>query len=104
MEEMVDLNKQREWRGEPGTVKIPEAYLKGLNFEIIAFVRKERGGYDISFRCRGYEHTPDGQWRFEGVIVDSSHRNAQGEIELAQYSYHPEIYLVDTAFMVYPKA
>ncbi|MBA7573222.1 hypothetical protein ES708_15018 [subsurface metagenome] len=102
MEEKVDLSKQREWSGKLGEVKIPEVYIKELHFEIVVFTRKERGGSDFTFRCKKYEKTSDGQWRFDGVMIDTSKRNPKGEVVLVRLTYHPEVMLVDTAFMVIP--
>jgi len=104
MEEFVDLNKQREWAGKPGKVTIPEPYLKDLLYEIVVFARKERGGSDFTFQCRRYERTSDGQWKFSGVIIDTSKLNVKGEVELARLTYHPDISLVDIGFMVIPAA
>ena len=102
MENMVNLNKQREWEGRPGELAIPKVYLKDLHFEVIVFTRKERGGSDFTFRCKEYERHQDGQWRFSGVIIDTSKRNPKGEVELARLSYHPEVSLVNAAFMIVP--
>ncbi|MFH0769195.1 MAG: hypothetical protein V1932_06485, partial [Chloroflexota bacterium] len=71
MEEIIDLKKQREWSGKPGDLAIPQAYINDLRYEIVVFARKERGGSDFTFRCREYQRAPDGQWRFEGVIIDT---------------------------------
>ena len=101
-EEFIDFNQQREWSGRPGELKIPESYIKDLRYEIVVFARKERGGSDFTFRCRQYERTAEGQWRFAGVIIDTSIKNPQGEVELARLTYHPEIMLVDIGFMVLP--
>lgn len=100
MDSLVDLNRQAEWSGKPGEVKIPEAYIKGLHFEIVVFTRKERGGSDFTFRCRDYERGPDEQWVFEGVVMDTSKRNQKGEVELVRLTYHPDVVLVNAAFMV----
>ncbi len=102
MEEMVDMNKYREWEGKPGTVKVPEVYSKNQRYEIVVFVRKERGGSDFTFRCWDYKRTRDGQWRFDRVVVDSSIKNAEEQVVLAKYSYHPKVLLANVAFMVYP--
>lgn len=101
-EEFIDPRKQREWEGKPGEIKIPEAYIKDLMFEIVVFSRKERGGSDFTFRCRNYKRMHDGQWRFEGVLIDTSRRNAKGEVETARLTYHPKVCLVDLGFMVIP--
>ena len=100
MNDKVDLNKQREWEGKPGEVTIPEAYLKDLRHEIVVFTRKERGGSDFTFRCREYHQSDDGQWKFSGVVIDTSKRNTKGEVELARITYHPEVVLVNIGFMV----
>jgi len=102
MEELVDLNKQRDWEGPPGEVKIPEVYIKDLRYEIVVFTRKERGGSDFMFRCREYSQTSNGHWSFHGVISDSSIKNPSGEVVTARFSYHPEVALVNVGFMVYP--
>lgn len=101
-EDLVDLSKQTEWSGKPSELAIPEAYLKDLRYEIIVFARKERGGSDFTFQCREYEQTSAGQWRFGGVIIDTSIKNVKGEVELARLTYHPEVMLVNLGFMVIP--
>ena len=103
MNDKVDLSKYREWSGKPDTVKVPEAYIKDLRYEITVFVRKERGGSDFTFRCWDYKRTRDGQWRFDRVMMDSSKLNSERKVELAIFSYHPEVLLVNVAFMVYPR-
>jgi len=102
MEELVDLSKYREWSGKPKEVAVPEVYTKDLRYEIVVFVRKERGGSDFTFRCCDYKRTRDGQWRFRGVMLDSSEKNAEEQVVLAKYSYHPKVLLANVAFMVYP--
>ena len=102
MGDKVDLSKQKEWEGKPGEVNIPEAYLKGLCHEIVVFTRKERGGSDFTFRCREYNQSDDGQWKFSGVVIDTSKLNAKGDVELARITYHPEVVLVNIGFMVVP--
>ena len=101
--EKVNLNKQREWEAKPDEeLRIPEVYIKDLHFEVIVFTRKERGGSDFTFRCKEYERTQDGQWRFGGVVIDTSKRNPKGEVELARLTYHPELVLLNAACMVIP--
>jgi len=100
--DLVNLEKQNEWTGKPGELTIPEAYVRDLHFEVVVFTRKERGGSDFTFRCREYDQTSDGQWRFGGVILDTSKRNPKGEVELARLTYHPKLMLVSAAFMVIP--
>ncbi len=103
MEELVDLSKCMEWEGPPGKVKVPEVYEKFQRYEIVVFVRKERGGSDFTFRCWDYKRTRDGQWRFRRVTQDTSELNRERKVELEKYAYHPEVLLVNVAFMVYPK-
>jgi len=102
MEDFVDLSKYREWEGKPGEVAIPPAYLKNLRYEIVVFVRKERGGNDFTFQCCDYKRTRDGQWLFARVVMDSSIKNVEEQVVLAKVSYHPKVLLVNVAFMVYP--
>lgn len=102
MEQKIDLAKQKEWEGPPGEVKIPEAYIRGLRYEIVVFARKERGGNDFTFRCREYKRTRNGEWRFIGVMQDTSIKNAGGDVELGRFTYHPEVSLVNVGFIVYP--
>lgn len=102
MEEKADLSKQKEWEGKPGEVTIPEAYLKELRYEIVVFVRKERGGNDFTFRCKQFRRDAEGRWCFAGVVIDTSIKNAEGKVTLARITYHPEVMLVDTSFMVVP--
>ena len=102
MEEIVDLNKQREWSGPPGKVKIPEAYIRDLRYEIVVFARKERGGSDFTFRCKEYKRTADEEYKFRNVIIDTSKRNPKGEVELIRLTYHPRVTLANVAFMIIP--
>jgi len=102
-EEQVNLLEQNQWEAKPGEeLTIPSAYIKDLHYEIIVFTRKERGGSDFTFRCKEYEKAPDGQWLFGGVIIDTSKRNQRGDVELVRLTYHPEVALVNTSFMVVP--
>jgi len=104
MEDYVNLNESRDWIGKPGQLvadlALPEIYLKPLRYEIIVFVRKERGGHDFTFRCKDYENTPHG-WRFEKVVIDSSIKD-QDKVELAKLTYHPEVMLANVGFMAIP--
>jgi len=98
---MVDLSQQREWSGKPGALTIPPEYIRGLRHEIIVFARKERGGSDFSFRCKSFKWHGR-KWEFKHVIVDTSKKNAEGEVELARLTYHPEVKLANIGFMVLP--
>jgi hypothetical protein len=100
--EQVDLKRQREWEGEPGKLGTPKEYIEGLRYEVIVFARKERGGSDFSFRCRDYRRIRGGQWKFTQVMIDTSKKDAQGEVVLARLTYHPEVRLADIGFMVIP--
>lgn len=104
-QEYVNLKESREWTGKPGqyfgNLVLPQAYLKPLHYEIVVFVKKERGGHDFSFQCKDYEYTPKHGWRFEHVIIDSSIKD-QDQVKLAKLSYHPEVMLVNLGFLVLP--
>jgi len=103
MTEKVNLAQQNQWEAEPDEkLSIPEVYIKDLHFEIVVFTRKERGGSDFTFRCKEYERVADGEYRFGGVIIDTSKRNPRGEVELARLTYHPELVLLNAACMVIP--
>jgi len=95
--------EQTEWTALPDKeLEIPVEYIKNLKYEVIVFARKERGGSDFTFRCVDYAYDTTGQWLFTGVVIDSSKRNAEGELELKRLSYHPEIAMVNVGFMVIP--
>jgi len=101
--DLVNLEKQNEWQAKPDEeLLIPESYIKDLHFEVVVFTRKERGGSDFTFRCKEYERVADGEYRFGGVILDTSKRNPKGEVELVRLTYHPELMLMNAAFMVMP--
>ncbi|MBA7701809.1 hypothetical protein ES703_110555 [subsurface metagenome] len=103
MEGKVNPSGQNQWEGQPGEeLSIPEAYIRDLRYEIVVFVRKERGGSDFTFRCSKYKRKGNGRYKFKGVIIDTSKRNAEGEVELVRLSYHPELVLVSVPFMVIP--
>jgi len=68
----------------------------------VVFTRKERGGSDFTFRCKEYERVADGEYRFGGVIIDTSKRNPKGDVDLVRLTYHPEISLLNAACMVIP--
>jgi len=96
-ENQVNLQEQNQWEAGPGEeLKIPEIYIRRLKFEIVVFTTKK----DFTFRCSEYEQVPSGAWRFGNVIIDTSKRNAKGDVELKRVTYHPEIELVNVPFMV----
>jgi len=99
MGEKINLLEQNQWEAGPDEeLKIPEVYITKLKYEIVVFTQKK----DFTFRCSDYEQVPSGAWRFANVIIDTSKLNAKGEVELKRVTYHPEIVLVNAAFMVMP--
>ncbi len=101
--EKVDLRPQNQWQAGPDEeLKIPEAYIKGLKFEVIVFTRKERGGQDFTFRCKNYTLIKGGEAVFEWVIIDTSKRDSKGNVTLKRLTYHPALSLVNVGFMVVP--
>lgn len=95
----VNLLEQNQWEAGPDEeLKIPEAYIKDLLFEIVVFSPKR----DFTFRCRDYSRAKSGAWTFGGVIIDTSKKDPKGEITLKRLTYHPTISLVNVGFMVIP--
>jgi len=97
--EKVDLGLQNQWEAQPDEeLKIPEAYIRELQYEIVVFGKRE-----FTFRCKDYlKSKKDDLWTFNGVIIDTSKRNPQGDIMLKRLTYHPAVSLVDVGFMVIP--
>lgn len=97
--EQVDLRLQEQWEAQPDEeLKIPEAYIKELKFEIVVFSPKR----DFTFRCRDFKAKKHSTWLFEGVIIDTSKRNSLGEVTLKRLTYHPVVSLVNVGFMIIP--
>lgn len=97
MSERINPLEQNQWQAEPSeALKIPEAYITGLRYEIVVFGRKK----EFTFRCRDYEYQEGNAYRFEGVIIDTSKKNPKGEVELMRVTYHPELVLANMGFMV----
>ena len=97
--EQVNLLEQNQWEAGPDEeLKIPEVYITQLKYEIVVLDQKK----EFTFRCSEYEKVPSGAWRFANVIIDTSKRNARGDVELKRVTYHPEIELVNVPFMVVP--
>jgi len=95
----IDLGLQNQWEAKPKEeLKIPEAYIKDLKFEIVVFSPKR----DFTFRCKGYSQDEGGAWSFEGAIIDTSKKDSQGEVYLKRLTYHPALSLVNVGFMVIP--
>ncbi|MBA7464964.1 hypothetical protein ES707_00122 [subsurface metagenome] len=103
MAEQISAGDQNQWEAGPDEeLKIPEAYIKGLKFEVIVFTRKERGGQDFTFRCKNYTLIKGGEVVFEWVIIDTSKRDSKGDVTLKRLTYHPVLSLVNVGFMVVP--
>jgi len=99
MVEQVNLREQNQWEAGPEEeFKIPEVYITQLKHEIVVLDQKK----EFTFRCSEYEWIEGGAWRFANVIIDSSKLNVKGEVELKRVTYHPEIVLVNAAFMAIP--
>ena len=97
--DQVNLLEQNQWEAGPDEeLKIPEAYITRLKFEMVVLGQKK----EFTFRCSEYEWIEGGAWRFANVIIDSSKLNAKGEVELKRVTYHPEIVLVNVPFMIVP--
>jgi hypothetical protein len=95
----VNLLLQNQWEAEPGEeLRIPEAYITGLQYEIIVFGRKK----EFTFRCKDYEYQEGNAWRFANVIIDTSKKDPQGNVTLVRLTYHPEIVLINVPFMAIP--
>jgi len=99
MEEKINPLEQNQWEAGPDQeLKIPEAYITQLRYEIVVFGRKK----EFTFRCKKYEPTEANAWRFEAVIIDTTKKKPGGEIELKRLSYHPELVLANVPFMIVP--
>ncbi len=92
------VNNSKEWTAKPdGQIMIPEEYLKDLAWEIIILSAKKL----MTFQCARY--VLKGQSAtFQGVIMDTSERNARGQVKLQRMSYHDVVILANTGFMAIP--
>ena len=90
--------KSQEWTAAPGKeLEIPAEYLTGLVYEILILSAKKT----FTFRCTDYKL--DGQiCTFNDVIMDTSLRNARGNVTLRRVSYHENIILANVGFMAIP--
>ena len=90
--------ESKEWTAKAGDqLRMPEQYLKGLKYEILVLSSKKV----FTFRCVSYDLT--GQTTiFHHVIIDTSMRNARGDITLHRVSYHEQIILANVGFMAIP--
>lgn len=95
----VNLLEQYQWEAKADEeLRIPEAYIKELKFEIVVFSPKR----DFTFRCKEFSQTKEGTWSFEGVIIDTSKRDSLGKVILKRLTYHPVLTLANVGFMVIP--
>lgn len=99
MNEKIDFELPNQWRSKPDEeLKIPEAYIRDLKFEIVVFGQRE-----FTFRCRDYYPVKGkNTWAFEGVIIDTSTHDSLGNVKLKRITYHPAISLVNVPFMIIP--
>ena len=99
MADKVNLLKQNQWEAGPEEeLRIPEDYITGLQFEIVTFTEKKT----FTFRCQDYSFVEGNRYTFNHVIIDTSKRNAKGDVELKRVTYHPAISLVNVPFMIVP--
>ena len=90
--------ESKEWTANPDEeLKIPAEYLTGLQYEILVLSSKKV----FTFRCVSYE-LKEQATIFSRVIMDTSKRNAKGDITLHRVSYHEEIILANVGFMAIP--
>ena len=90
--------ESKEWTAKPDEeLAIPEEYLKGLAYEILVLSSKKV----FTFRCVSYE-LKEQTTIFHRVIMDTSMRNARGDITLHRVSYHEQIILANVGFMAIP--
>ncbi len=91
--------KQNQWEAGPDEeLKIPEALIRQLKYEIVVFTQRK----EFTFRCSNYKFKAIGVYRFSNVIIDTSKLNPKGEVELKRVTYHPEIFLANVPFMIVP--
>jgi hypothetical protein len=90
--------ESKEWTAKAGEeLRIPAEYLTGLQYEILVLSSKKV----FTFRCVSYKLK--GQTTiFHRVIMDTSLRNARGDITLHRVSYHERVILANTGFMAIP--
>lgn len=90
--------ESKEWTAPPDEeLRIPAEYLTGLVYEVIVLSAKKL----FTFKCGSYELS--GQLStFHRVIMDTSKRNARGDVTLQRVSYHEQITLGNTGFMLIP--
>lgn len=90
--------ESKEWTAQPDSdLQIPAEYLTGLKYEILVLSSKKV----FTFRCASYKLK--GQTTiFQRVIMDTSLRNARGQITLQRVSYHDKVILANVGFMAIP--
>lgn len=87
-----------EWTAQPNEeLKIPEEYLTGLKHEIIVLSSKKL----FTFKCTNYDLN-GGICTFNRVVIDTSMRNARGQVTLQRVSYHEKVDLANVGFMAIP--
>lgn len=95
---MEQMNESHQWEAEPEeALKIPAELIEGLKYEIVFFTPKKLS----TFRCASYASSDIGVL-FSNVIIDTSLRDARGDVTRKRISYHPWIILVNVPFMVIP--
>lgn len=90
--------ESKEWMAKPDEeLQIPSEYLTGLQYEILVLSSKKV----FTFRCVSYD-LKEQTTIFHRVIMDTSLRNARGDITLHRVSYHGQIVLANVGFMAIP--
>ena len=98
-EGFVNLGEQHQWEAAPDEeLKIPEVFITQLKYEVVVFAEKK----PFTFRCSRFDKDASDLWNFENVIIDSSKRDPQGEVEFQRLTYHPKLSLANVPFMVLP--
>ena len=90
--------ESKEWTAAPDEdLLIPEEYMIGLNYEIIVLSSKKV----FTFKCA--EYSLEGNvYTLHRVIIDTSKRNARGQVTLQRVSYHEKVMLANVGFMAIP--
>lgn len=90
--------ESKEWTAKADEeLQIPAEYLEGLKYEILVLSSKKV----FSFRCTDY--AIKGQViTCNNAIMDTSKRNARGDVTLQRVSYHDKIHLINVGCMAIP--
>lgn len=98
MGETINPLESKEWTAGPDEeIRIPENYILGLKYEILVLSSKKI----FTFRCVDF-HFENNICHFYRVIMDTSKRNAKGQVTLQRVSYHEYITLANVGFMAIP--